>query len=115
MKKVNGASMKLSPALNRPNLPTNRTSGLPFRVGLVLACTLAGAAWLIHQGPVPVVRITTPLPEAAPFWYMLLAFPILGLLVADLLDLYKAERFSPSTIELARQIALTARARLPVK
>jgi hypothetical protein len=53
-----------------------------------------------------VVRITTPLAEAAPFWYMLLAFPILGLLLADLLDLYKSEGVTLSTLELAFQIGL---------
>lgn len=81
-------------------------SALALRLCIIVSCTLAGATWLDYQGPIPVVRITTPLPEAAPFWYMLLAFPILGLLVADLLDLYRTERFSASTIELACQIAL---------
>jgi hypothetical protein len=60
------------------------------RVAIILATTLAGAAWLAHKGPVPVIRITTPLPEMAPFWYMLLAFSVLGMLVADLVDLWRA-------------------------
>ena len=59
------------------------------RVAIVLATTLAGAAWLAHKGPVPVIRIMTPLPEMAPFWYMLLAFPVLGMLVADLFELWR--------------------------
>ena len=59
------------------------------RAFLILACTLAGAAWLIHTGPMPVIRISTPLPVMAPTWYMLLAFPVLGMLVADLVDLWR--------------------------
>ena len=76
------------------------------RVLIVLTTTLAGAAWLAHKGPVPVIRITTPLPEMAPFWYMLLAFPVLGMLVADLLDLWRARVLSLPTVELGLQIAL---------
>jgi hypothetical protein len=48
-----------------------------------------------------VVRITTPIEEFAPFWYMLSAFPFLGMLLADLLDLYRDTGFSKRTIELA--------------
>lgn len=79
---------------------------LVSRLGIVVACTLAGWVWLALQDPIPVIRITTPLAETAPFWYMLLAFPILGLLVADLFDLYRSEGISRSTVELALQIAL---------
>jgi len=77
-----------------------------IRFSIVLICTLIGAAWLIYQGPVPVIRIMTPLPELAPFWYMLLAFPILGMLLADLLDLYRSQGMAPMTLELAFQIGL---------
>lgn len=77
-----------------------------MRLLVIASCTLAGAAWLIHQGPMPAIRITTPLPEAAPFWYMLLAFPVLGMLVADLVDLYRLRGVSASTLELAFQIGL---------
>lgn len=79
---------------------------LVFRLGIVIACTLAGWIWLAVQDPIPVIRVTTPLVETAPFWYMLLAFPILGLLVADLFELYRSEGLSRSTVELAVQIAL---------
>jgi hypothetical protein len=58
------------------------------------------------KGPVPVIRITTPLAEMAPFWYMLLAFPVLGMLVADLFDLWRARGLSLPTVELGLQIAL---------
>ena len=76
------------------------------RIAIILATTLTGAAWLAHKGPVPVIRITTPLPEMAPFWYMLLAFPVLGMLVADLFDLWRARGLSLPTVELGLQIAL---------
>jgi hypothetical protein len=79
---------------------------LVFRLGIVSACTLAGGVWLTVQDPLPVIRITTPLAETSPFWYMLLAFPILGLLVADLFDLYRSEGLSRSTVELGAQITL---------
>lgn len=77
-----------------------------MRLGIVVVSTLAGSVWLILQGPIPVVRITIPLPEPAPFWYMLLAFPVLGLLLADLRDLYRSHGVGALTVELAFQIGL---------
>jgi hypothetical protein len=56
--------------------------------------------------PMAVIRITTPLPEMAPFWYMLLAFPVLGMLVADLFDLWRDRGISLPTADLGLQIAL---------
>ena len=82
------------------------TSALLPRLAITVAMTLAGTAWLVHKGPVPVIRITTPLPEMAPFWYMVLAFPVLGMLVADLVDLYRARGIDRLSVELAIQIAL---------
>jgi hypothetical protein len=87
-------------------LQDNSVSRVVLRLFLVAVCTLAGGIWLHLQGPISVVRITTPLPEAAPFWYMLLAFPVLGLLLADLLDLYRLRGASAPTLELALQIGL---------
>lgn len=86
-------------------MPGNRDS-TALRLAIITACILAGAAWLIHKGPVPVVRITTPLPEMAPFWYMVLAFPVLGMLMADLVDLYRVRGIDRLSVELAVQIAL---------
>jgi hypothetical protein len=83
-----------------------RPGSVPFRVAIILATTGAGALWLIHKGPVPVVRITTPLPEITPFWYMLLAFPVLGMLVADWMDLARLRGLDLATAELGCQIAL---------
>lgn len=54
----------------------------------VVASTLAGAAWLWVRGPEPVFRGSTPLDEQVPFLYMLLAFPVLGMLVADAADAF---------------------------
>jgi hypothetical protein len=78
---------------------------LALRLLVIAGCTVVGAAWLIHKGPMPVIRVTTPMPEMAPFWYMLLAFPLLGMLVADLLDLL-ARGIGRPAVELAVQIAL---------
>lgn len=41
------------------------------------------------MGPAPVVRITTPLEEMAPFYYMVSPFPILGMLIAECLRINK--------------------------
>jgi hypothetical protein len=79
---------------------------LTSRALLILACTLAGAAWLIHTGPLAVLRVSTPLPVMAPFWYMLLAFPVLGMLVADLVDLWRLRGLDRASAELAFTIVL---------
>lgn len=76
------------------------------RIAIILATTVAGGVWLVHKGPVPVIRITTPLPEMAPFWYMLLAFPVLGMLLADLFDLWRGCGPCLATMELGFQITL---------
>ena len=85
--------------------PSGKAS-LALRAGIVLATALVGGIWLVLQGPFPAIRITTALPEAAPFWYMVLAFPVLGILMADLMDLYLSEGISRSTLELAVQIGI---------
>ncbi|HET6267913.1 MAG TPA: hypothetical protein VFG11_09355 [Acidobacteriota bacterium] len=77
-----------------------------MRMIIIVGCTLAGALWLWHVGPMHAIRITTPLQQMAPFWYLLSAFPILGMLTADLWDLYTTRGVTSPTIELAIQIAL---------
>lgn len=62
------------------------------RAFIVVVVTAAGAAWLVHKGPVPVIRITTEIDEFAPFWYMLTAFPVLGMLLADLAESVRRSR-----------------------
>ena len=52
--------------------------------GILVVITAAGAAWLLVSGPFPVVRGTVPLHMEVPFFYMLSAFPFLGMLVAEL-------------------------------
>lgn len=77
------------------------------RVGVrlisIAGCTLLGAIWLHVAGPFAVLRITTPLPENAPFWYMISAFPILGMLLADFLESVEC-RSTSASVKLALQI-----------
>jgi hypothetical protein len=76
------------------------------RLAIVIGTTISGAVWLYYKGPVPVIRVTTPLPEIAPFWYMIIPFPILGMLIADLLAFYDMYGFDIRAIELGLQIGL---------
>jgi hypothetical protein len=64
--------------------------GVGARLVIILLISVIGGVWLVRTGPVPVVRITTPLLETAPFWYRELAFVVLGMLVADLLEELRA-------------------------
>jgi hypothetical protein len=73
------------------------------RWSVAAVTTLVGAAYLHWKGPVPVVRVFDTLPIDAPLWYMLSAFPILGLLLADGLALLRTER-RRHAVELAVQI-----------
>jgi len=66
--------------------------------------TLVGALWLYIKGPIPVIRGTTALDEIVPFWYMVSAFPVLGMLVADFLSALMKYRFDRRTIILFSQI-----------
>jgi hypothetical protein len=60
---------------------------------VALATTLVGGLYLHWKGPVPVVRVFDTLPIDAPTWYMISAFPVLGLLAADLLALALERRW----------------------
>ena len=75
------------------------------RWSVAAVTTLVGALYLHWKGPVPVVRVFDTLPIDAPGWYMLSAFPVLGLLAADGLDLLGARRWRHG-LELAVQIGL---------
>jgi hypothetical protein len=81
-------------------------SEVPSRLGVTALVTAAGAVWLWHTGPVPVVRVSTVLPEYAPFWYMLAAFPVLGMLVADLVVMARRGASRRAMAELATALAL---------
>jgi hypothetical protein len=59
---------------------------LVLRAVVIVAVTAAGTAWLAAKGPVKVIIGTREIDEIAPTWYMLAAFPVLGMLVADVLD-----------------------------
>ncbi len=72
---------------------------------IAAAFTVIGALYLIWKGPVPVVRVFDTLPIDAPFPYMLSAFPVLGLLVADGASLALERRWRHS-VELCAQIAI---------
>jgi len=79
-------------------------AGPRIRWGVVAFTTALGAAWLLYKGPTPVVRATTPLSETTPFWYMLSAFPVLGMLLADLVFLLAVHGFGCAVIELGLQV-----------
>src|SRR5262245_40427945 len=79
-----------------------------FRCSITLVCTLLGAIWLWYTGPIAVIRISTPTPAIAPFWYLVLVFPVLGMLIADLIEVYRSSKLTNPTIILAFHIALLA-------
>lgn len=71
---------------------------------IISLITLTGALWLFIKGPVAVIRGTTALDEIVPFWYMVTAFPVLGMLVADLLSAFRKHSLGRPTILLFLQI-----------
>jgi hypothetical protein len=76
------------------------------RWGIILATTALGAVWLRRREPEPIVRLTTPLPETVPFWYMVTAFPALGMLLADLVHLLAEDGLGKRSLELGGQIGV---------
>lgn len=78
---------------------------IALRIGLILAVTGVGYAWLAWKGPTPVYRGAEPTSEIVPFWYMLSAFPALGMLVADWAELW-AGKHRAACLELGAQIGL---------
>ncbi len=77
-----------------------------FRWLTVAVASAAGMIWLIALGTVPVIRISTATTAAVPFWYMATAFPVLGMLVADVVVLWAFCRARLYWIELACQVAV---------
>lgn len=73
---------------------------------LIAAVTIIGAVWLRHRGPEPIIRVTMPLKETAPFWYMLLPFPVFGMLVADFFALLTDRSSLFPAVELGIQLAV---------
>jgi hypothetical protein len=77
------------------------------RAVVIVAVTAAGAAWLAAKGPVKVIIGTREIDEIAPTWYMLAAFPVLGMLLADVLDAaLSAGLFAKRTVVLGASVAL---------
>ncbi len=66
--------------------------------------TLAGVVFVRVFGPFELVRGWTPTGIMAPDWYMVSAFPVFGLLVADLAQSWRLQRMSRPTVILALQI-----------
>jgi hypothetical protein len=77
-----------------------------FRWLTVAIVTGAGAFWLFALGSVPVIRVSSAMDTAVPFWYMLTAFPILGMLVADVFVFRVSHKDNLFWVELSCQIAL---------
>lgn len=53
-----------------------------------------------------VVRVMTTLPEYVPFWYMFSAFPVLGILVADFLLMFKSDQRRRNALIFGVEIGL---------
>ncbi len=76
------------------------------RIGIITIVTFTGVIWLFIKGPIPVIKGSTPLMEMVPFWYMILAFPILGMLVSDLMGSLFAPKLQTQSIELLLQLII---------
>jgi hypothetical protein len=74
--------------------------------GIVTLVSGVGAVWLVHTGPVPAIRIMTPLKENAPFWYMISPFPVLGMLVAELVGLIATQGMKRVSVGLGVAIGV---------
>lgn len=71
----------------------------------VAAVSAVGALFLLIFGPFEVYRASAPAGIEAPFWYMVTAFPVLGLLVAEWLALALRRAWWPA-VELAAAVAV---------
>jgi hypothetical protein len=72
----------------------------------VAVVTSVGAMWLAAIGAFQVVRISSATNTTVPFWYMLMAFPILGMLVADVFTLKVSNKLNVFWVELVFQIVI---------
>ena len=79
--------------MTRPDL-----ANVAIRLAIIGTLTVAGGLWLHFTGPLPVVRVTTRTDEFVPFWYMLTAFPVLGMLCADIVDALRARDYRSCAI-----------------
>jgi hypothetical protein len=76
------------------------------RFFIISLITFAGALWLYIKGPISVIRGTTALDEMVPFWYMVTAFPVLGMLVADFLTAFRKFGLKGYTVLFFSQILI---------
>jgi hypothetical protein len=97
---------EMLPKVVNSNYARQISTSVWTRIGIITIVTLTGAVWLYIKGPIHVIKGSTPLTEMVPFWYMLLAFPILGMLIADFIALLFTFglRFEP--VELFIQISI---------
>jgi hypothetical protein len=75
-----------------------------FRMFIVTTLTSLGAIWLWASKPIPVIRGTEPLSIIVPIWYMLMAFPVLGMLISDFIELVGLRISKLPAVELGLQI-----------
>jgi len=80
--------------------------GACFRIIIVISLTALGALWLYISKPIPVIRGTEPLSIIVPTWYMLMAFPVLGMLISDFFELMGVRTSKLPAVELALQITI---------
>lgn len=81
-------------------------SSFKLRWSLALIMTFVGYFAYSIVGPFPVYRGSLELDFNAPYWYMVSAFPVLGLFMADVWALWKDHRLGLPTVELAIMLAL---------
>ena len=76
------------------------------RWAVIGGTTIVGAIGLVILGPIPVLQGSTRLSENVPYWYMLAAFPVLGMLIADLVKLLATERRGSRSAALVFQLTV---------
>ena len=88
------------------DLKSSLTSQPRAKWSIVIATTASGALWLLLRPPPQIPRVSGAQSELAFFWYMVSAFPILGLLLADSLGLYGSKGVDARVVELAIQLVI---------
>jgi hypothetical protein len=83
-------------------------TNITIRLAIIGAVTVAGSLWLHFTGPLPVVKVTTPTDEFVPFWYMVTAFPVLGMLSADIVDSLRTRDYRASAVLAMATCSITA-------
>lgn len=89
-----------------PTMPRPTSTTVAIRLSIIAAVTVAGGLWLHHTGPHPVIRGMTVTDEYAPLWYMLTALPVLGVLVADVVDAIRSRVYRESVVLAVATVAI---------